>query len=128
MRLTFLVVAALVALMMSNVCAARPPVHPGSAAELAGFALAYERVRTSGWRGTAADAEDAAYFRGFVAGVFLSQKWPCAREAIDGEQAEVVVAKYLRENPERWATPAQNLVVEAGDRVWGCKREQAPQR
>lgn len=111
MRSTSLMVAALTAVVMSNVSAERPPIHPGSATELAGFALANERVRTSGWQGIAADAEDAAYFRGFVAGVFLSQKWSCAREAINGEQAEVVVAKYLRENPERWGTPAVRCPV-----------------
>jgi len=71
----------------------------------------------------AEDAEDVGIFKGFVMGVFLSQKWLCAHEAISLEQVEVVVAKYLRENPERWGMPARDLVIEAADRVWGCKKE-----
>jgi hypothetical protein len=116
---TTLVVAAFV---MSNSYAQKPP-YDGSATQLAGFALAYERGRASGGHVNPADLEDIGYFKGFVDGVFVSQKRPCVTDVISLEQVEVVVAKYLRENPERWGMQSRDLVNEAADRVWGCKKE-----
>lgn len=97
--------------------------YDGTATQLAQFALAYDRARARGGVAQPNELEDIGYFKGFVSGVFVSQKWPCAREAISSEQIYAIVAKYLRENPERWGLQARDLVIEAADRVFGCKNK-----
>jgi hypothetical protein len=93
----------------------------GSAVQFAEFAAAYERMRAAGNRMPSEDAEDIGYFTGFVDGVFVSQRWPCFSDLVSRDQVRTVVAKYFRENPERWNLEARDLVIDAANRVWGCK-------
>lgn len=94
---------------------ARQP-YDGSAIELARFASTYERTRAAGV-GMPEESEDVGFFKCFVQGVFVTQKWSCARAPISMEQVWAVVAKYIREHAERWGIEARDLVIEASDRV-----------
>lgn len=116
----------LVALVVALFCVAvtseaQKAPYDGSSRQLAEYAAAYERARTSGYKIEPRDVEDVGYFRGFVDGVFFSHAWPCAPQSVYTDQVWTVVAKYLRENPDRWNIGAKDLVVEAVSRVWACK-------
>jgi hypothetical protein len=123
MRIPSLLVAALAAITISSSHAQKEPYN-GSAVQLAGFASAYERGRASGGAVAPSDLEDVGFFKGFVQGVFVTLRYPCRSSGlISMDQVEAVVAKYICENLERWGMQARDLVIEATDRVWGCKNE-----
>ena len=125
MRTAFsLFIAVLAALCVTGIAAAEKPPYDGSSTQLAGMAAVYERVRANGNVMQQQDAEDVGYFRGFVDGVLVPSGPWCA--LADGriwlDQVYAVVAKHLRETPERWGMQARDLVKEALKRVWGCSQ------
>ena len=59
------------------------------------------------------DIFKASAYHGYVAGVFdtlFSQGKICASADVTHAQINAIVAKYLKENPAKWAQPADQLI------------------
>ena len=63
-------------------------------------------------------------FRGYVLGVFDigNDALFCPSAPIPAEQTQAIVARYIAENPARWAEPASELVVGALAQAFPCKK------
>jgi len=99
---------------------ARGEDFDGTTTQLARFAAVYERALASGVA-LAEDQQKIGYFEGFVIGVYFSHAWPCmVNRTSTFAQAFGIVAKYLRENPERWDRQSGRAVQEALEHGFGC--------
>ena len=93
-------------------------------AELARFAVDYERLRDSG-KATDDPGEAArvAYFTGFVLGVARANAdrgWFCLPDDLMAWHAWDLVAAFLREHPEFWARRPSTIVNGALARRYPC--------
>ena len=92
--------------------------------ELARFALEYEQARSAGSTTSLVTAAHVSYFQGFVNGVLLAdfdRRIFCLPANATMGQAWMVVAKFLRENPEQWTREPSDLVEIALARAFQCK-------
>ena len=117
-------ILAILLLSVAPACFAQKAPYDGSSTQFATFAALYERALAN--RGVALpdELEDIGYFKGFITGVVASYPLPCM-PVVSLKQVWAVVAKHMRENPERWGVQARDLVLESIDRVWGCTNSPA---
>ena len=115
--------SALALLLLVTVASSHAQVEQfdGTTTQLARFAAMYERALASG-TASASEQQAIGYFEGFVSGVYFSHAWPCmTNRKPTFAQAFGIVAKYLRENPERWDLQSARAVLEALDHGFGCQ-------
>lgn len=67
---------------------------------------------------------EAGLFKGYVGGVVDTGDGIlfCTTSKVTRGQNSAVVAKYIKNNPEKWNQPAQNLVIEAMKAAFPCKQ------
>ena len=74
-------------------------------------------------KSAAADYSSAARFTGYVTGVYdsiSSFDLVCGTTQVTTAQVTAIVAKFLKQNPERWNEPAVGLVAEALAKAFPC--------
>lgn len=84
--------------------------------ELHGWLLENEKPNGSAFK--------SGLFRGYVAGVvdLGDELLFCTGPGVTAGQYAAVVAKYLKNNPEKWNKSADSLVVEALREAFPCKK------
>jgi len=91
--------------------------------ELNRWSEAYER-QLQGLQ-SAKDGRDIMMFMGYVMGVWdatLSERdFLCTPDNFASMQMYQLVAKHVREHPEKWSLPADYLIREAALRAYRCK-------
>jgi hypothetical protein len=68
--------------------------------------------------------QDIGMLRGYVAGVqdFNNGVLFCVNENVKLSQSAAIVQKYFSDNPQTWHLPAKQLVVNALQKVFPCKK------
>ena len=68
--------------------------------------------------------QDVGMFRGYVAGVqdFNNGVLFCVNENVKLSQSAAIVQKYFSDNPQTWHLPAKQLVVNALQKAFPCKK------
>lgn len=93
--------------------------------ELNRWSEAYER-QLQGLQ-SAKDGRDIMMFMGYVMGVWDStlggRDFLCTPDDLASMQIYQVVAKHVREHPEKWSLPADYLIREAALRAYRCQRK-----
>lgn len=87
---------------------------------------AYERYDSSDVRlREPGDPQYIGSYLGFVYGVHdsLDGILVCASSNATEKQVVSVVTKYLNNNPEKWDSPARNLVTEALSTAFPCRKK-----
>lgn len=94
-------------------------------AELNRWSEAYERQRQG--LQSAKDGRDILMFMGYVMGVWDStlgeRDFLCTPDDFASMQMYQIVAKHVREHPEKWGLPADYLIREAALRAYRCKNK-----
>jgi hypothetical protein len=69
--------------------------------------------------------ESNSMIRGYFAGVQDAYNGIhfCVESEVKMSQAAEIVIKYMKDNPEKWHTAGQILVIEALDKAFPCKNE-----
>ena len=67
---------------------------------------------------------ESGLFSGYVAGVVDTGDGIlfCTTSGVTRGQNSAVVAKYLKNNPEKWSQPADTLVIDAMKQAFPCKK------
>jgi hypothetical protein len=84
---------------------------------------ALERVNTGKF--TDSDGVEAGFFIGFVYGVAQAYNGAliCIPEATQAEQVVAIVAKFIKNNPEKWNKAANYIVLEALSPTFQCNKK-----
>ena len=66
----------------------------------------------------------AGLFKGYVVGVvdFADYAFFCTTSGVTRGQLSAVVAKYLKNNPEKWNNSADSIVTDAMKTAFPCKK------
>lgn len=92
-------------------------------AELNRWSEAYERQRLG--LQSVKDGRDILMFMGYVMGVWDAtlgdRDFLCTPDDFASAQMYQIVAKHVREHPEKWDLPANYLIREAALRTYRCK-------
>ncbi|MDY0331778.1 MAG: Rap1a/Tai family immunity protein [Thiomonas sp.] len=69
--------------------------------------------------------ESNSMVRGYFAGVqdAYDGVFFCVESEVKMSQAAEIVIKYIKDNPEKWHTAGQLLVIEALGKAFPCKNE-----
>src|SRR5450830_1763372 len=94
-------------------------------AELNRWSEAYERQRQG--LQSAKDGRDILMFMGYVMGVWDAtlgdRDFLCTPDDFASAQMYQIVAKHVRDHPEKWGLPADYLIREAALRTYRCKNK-----
>lgn len=69
--------------------------------------------------------ESNSLVRGYFAGVqdSLNGQFFCVESEVKLSQSTEIIIKYLKDNPEKWHNAGKNLVIEALNKSFPCKRD-----
>lgn len=94
-------------------------------AELNRWSEAYERQRQG--LQSAKDGRDILMFMGYVMGVWDAalgdRDFLCTPDDFASVQMYQIVAKHVRDHPEKWGLPADYLIREAALRTYRCTKK-----
>lgn len=80
------------------------------------------------WLSASESADESRYdtglFRGYVSGVVDTGNDVlfCTTQGVNRGQYTAVVAKYIKNNPEKWNIGASSLVIDAMKQAFPCKK------